>query len=66
MIFKTGGRRLFGGDGGFDSHSLPPSLSSAGLGNYVSGVRWVCFHVILKVLAGEGTVGTGMTGAKIS
>jgi hypothetical protein len=56
----------FGGDGGFDSHSLPPSLSSARLGNYVSGVRGVCFHMIVEVLAGEGTVCTGVTGAKIS
>ena len=56
----------FGGDGGFDSHSLPPSLRSAGLGNDVSGVRWVCFHVILKVLPGEGTVRAGVTGPKIS
>jgi hypothetical protein len=52
--------------GGFDSHSLPPSLSSARLGDYVSGVRGVCFHMIVEVLAGEGTVCTGVTGAKIS
>jgi hypothetical protein len=52
--------------GGFDSHSLPPSLSSAGLGNYVSGVRWVCFHVILKVLTGKRTICTGVAGPEVS
>jgi hypothetical protein len=29
-------------------------------------VRWVCFHVTIEVLTGEGTVCTGVTGAKVS
>jgi hypothetical protein len=29
-------------------------------------VRWICFHVILKVLTGKRTICTGVAGPKIS
>jgi hypothetical protein len=81
-VFKTGGRQVFLSLVGSTptrfrhglttwratnrSRPLAQPLSSARLGDYVSGVRGVCFHMIVEVLAGEGTVCTGVTGAKIS
>jgi hypothetical protein len=29
-------------------------------------VRWVCFHVILKVLTGKRTICTGVAGPEVS